>query len=70
VLEVNLTAQFVLAREPGRRMVAEGRRTIVFVASMLSFQGGVTVPSYAASKGGIAQLTKAWPTSGLRAAST
>jgi 2-deoxy-D-gluconate 3-dehydrogenase len=59
VLEVNLTAQFVLARELGRRMVAEGRGKIVFVASMLSFQGGVTVPSYAASKGGIAQLTKA-----------
>jgi 2-deoxy-D-gluconate 3-dehydrogenase len=59
VLEVNLTAPFVLARELGRRMVAEGRGKIVFVASMLSFQGGVTVPGYAASKGGIAQLTKA-----------
>jgi 2-deoxy-D-gluconate 3-dehydrogenase len=59
VLEVNLTAQFVLARELGRRMVAEGRGKIVFVASMLAFQGGLTVPSYAASKGGIAQLTKA-----------
>ena len=59
VLEVNLTAPFVLARELGRRMVAEGSGKIVFVASMLSFQGGVTVPGYAASKGGIAQLTKA-----------
>jgi 2-dehydro-3-deoxy-D-gluconate 5-dehydrogenase len=59
VLEVNLTAQFVLARELGRRMVARGSGKIVFVASMLSFQGGVTVPGYAASKGGIAQLTKA-----------
>jgi 2-deoxy-D-gluconate 3-dehydrogenase len=59
VLEVNLTAQFVLARELGRRMVAEGRGKIILVASMLSFQGGVTVPGYAASKGGIAQLTKA-----------
>ena len=59
VLEVNLTAQFVLARELGRRMVAERRGKIVFVASLLSFQGGVTVPGYAASKGGIAQLTKA-----------
>ena len=59
VLEVNLTAQFVLARELGRRMVAQGSGKIVFVASMLSFQGGVTVPGYAASKGGIAQLTKA-----------
>ena len=59
VLEVNLTAQFVLARELGRRMIAQGGGKIVFVASMLSFQGGVTVPGYAASKGGIAQLTKA-----------
>ena len=59
VLEVNLTAQFVLARELGRRMVAEGSGKIVFVASLLSFQGGVTVPGYAASKGGVAQLTKA-----------
>jgi 2-dehydro-3-deoxy-D-gluconate 5-dehydrogenase len=59
VLEVNLTSPFVLARELGRRMVAQGSGKIVFVASMLSFQGGVTVPSYAASKGGIAQLTKA-----------
>jgi 2-dehydro-3-deoxy-D-gluconate 5-dehydrogenase len=59
VLEVNLSAQFVLAREVGREMVERGSGKIVFVASMLSFQGGVTVPSYAASKGGIAQLTKA-----------
>jgi 2-deoxy-D-gluconate 3-dehydrogenase len=59
VLDVNLTAQFILARELGRRMVGEGSGKIVFVASMLSFQGGVTVPGYAASKGGIAQLTKA-----------
>jgi 2-deoxy-D-gluconate 3-dehydrogenase len=59
VLEVNLTTPFVLARELGRRMVARGSGKIIFVASMLSFQGGITVPSYAASKGGIAQLTKA-----------
>ena len=59
VLEVNLTAQFVLARELGRRMVAQGSGKIIFVASLLSFQGGVNVPGYAASKGGIAQLTKA-----------
>ena len=59
VLEVNLTAPFVLARELGRRMVERGSGKIVFVASLLSFQGGVTVPGYAASKGGIAQLTKA-----------
>jgi 2-deoxy-D-gluconate 3-dehydrogenase len=59
VVEVNLTAQFVLARELGRGMVERGRGKIVFLASMLSFQGGVSVPGYAASKGGIAQLTKA-----------
>jgi 2-deoxy-D-gluconate 3-dehydrogenase len=59
VLQVNLTAQFVLAREFGRRMVEQRRGKIVFVASLLAFQGGVTVPGYAASKGGVAQLTKA-----------
>jgi 2-deoxy-D-gluconate 3-dehydrogenase len=59
VLEVNLSAQFVLARELGRAMVERGSGKIVFVASMLSFQGGVNVPGYAASKGGVAQLTKA-----------
>jgi len=59
VLEVNLSAQFVLARELGRRMVEQGSGKIIFVASMLSFQGGLNVPGYAASKGGIAQLTKA-----------
>jgi 2-dehydro-3-deoxy-D-gluconate 5-dehydrogenase len=59
VLEVNLTSQFVLARELGRRMVEQRSGKIVFVASLLAFQGGVTVPGYAASKGGVAQLTKA-----------
>jgi 2-deoxy-D-gluconate 3-dehydrogenase len=59
VLEVNLTAQFVLSRELGQDMLARGRGKIVFVASLLSFQGGVTVPGYTASKSGIAGLTKA-----------
>jgi 2-deoxy-D-gluconate 3-dehydrogenase len=59
VIEVNLNAQFVLTREVGRDMLARGRGKVVFVASMLSFQGGINVPSYAASKGGVAQLTKA-----------
>jgi 2-deoxy-D-gluconate 3-dehydrogenase len=59
VLEVNLTAPFVLARELGRKMVERGSGKIVFTASLLSFQGGISVPGYAASKGGIAQLTKA-----------
>jgi 2-deoxy-D-gluconate 3-dehydrogenase len=59
VLEVNLRAPFVLAREVGRRMLEQGGGKIVFVASLLSFQGGITVPGYAASKGGVAQLVKA-----------
>jgi 2-dehydro-3-deoxy-D-gluconate 5-dehydrogenase len=59
VLEVNLTAQFVLTRELGRGMLDRGAGKIVFVASMLSFQGGVNVPGYTASKSGIAGLTKA-----------
>jgi 2-deoxy-D-gluconate 3-dehydrogenase len=59
VIDVNLTASFILAREIGKDMLARGRGKVVFVASLLSFQGGITVPGYAASKGGIAQLTKA-----------
>ena len=59
VLEINLTAQFVLSRELGREMLSRGYGKIVFVASLLTFQGGITVPSYAASKGGIGQLTMA-----------
>lgn len=59
VLEVNLNAQFILSREIGRGMVARGRGKIIFTASVLTFQGGITVPGYAASKGGIGQLTKA-----------
>jgi 2-deoxy-D-gluconate 3-dehydrogenase len=58
VIAVNLTTPFLLAREIGRGMVARGRGKIVMVASVLSFQGGILVPSYAASKGGIAQLTR------------
>lgn len=59
VLEVNLTAQFILSREIGKAMLSRGRGKIIFTASLLSFQGGITVPGYAASKGGIAQLTMA-----------
>ncbi|TNF18343.1 MAG: SDR family oxidoreductase [Rhodobacteraceae bacterium] len=59
VIEVNLSAQFLLSREIGRGMIARGSGKIIFTASLLSFQGGITVPGYAASKGGIAQLTKA-----------
>ena len=59
VIEVNLNAQFVLAREFGKEMVARGEGKIIFTASLLTFQGGITVPGYAASKGGVGQLTKA-----------
>ena len=58
-IEVNLNAQFVLARELGARMLERNRGKIIFVASVLAFQGGVNVPGYAASKGAVAQLTKA-----------
>jgi len=59
VIEVNLNAQFVLTREIGKEMVARGAGKIIFTASLLTFQGGITVPGYAASKGGIGQLTMA-----------
>jgi len=59
VMEVNLNSQFVISREFGRDMVKRGSGKIVFTASLLTFQGGITVPGYAASKGGIGQLTKA-----------
>jgi 2-deoxy-D-gluconate 3-dehydrogenase len=59
VIEVNLNAQFILAREFGKDMVARGKGKIIFTASLLSFQGGITVPGYAASKGGVGQLTMA-----------
>ena len=59
VVEVNLSAQFILAREFGKAMVSRGQGKIIFTASLLTFQGGITVPGYAASKGGIGQLTMA-----------
>jgi 2-deoxy-D-gluconate 3-dehydrogenase len=58
VMEVNLSAQFILSREIGKEMVARGSGKIVFTASMLTFQGGVNVISYAASKGAIGSLVK------------
>jgi 2-deoxy-D-gluconate 3-dehydrogenase len=69
VIEVNLNAQFVLSREFGKEMVARGEGKIVFTASVLTFQGGITVPGYAAAKGGIGQLTMAlaneWASKGV-----
>jgi len=60
VIEVNLSSQFILTRELGREMAARGSGKIIFIASLLSFQGGIFVPGYAASKGGIKQLTMAF----------
>ena len=59
VIEVNLTSLFRLARAAGRHFLAQGSGKVVNIASLLSFQGGITVPGYAAAKGGVAQLTKA-----------
>ena len=59
VIEVNLNAQFVLAREVGKVMLQRGKGKIIFTASLLTFQGGITVPGYAASKGAIGSLVKA-----------
>ncbi|WP_352416458.1 SDR family oxidoreductase [Oscillibacter ruminantium] len=59
VLNVNLSTVFVLCQLAGRKMLAQGGGKIINMASMLSFFGGFTVPAYAASKGGVAQLTKA-----------
>ena len=60
VIEVNQTAQFILTREIGKDMVARGKGKIVFTASLLTYQGGITVPGYAASKGAIGQMTMAF----------
>ncbi|MET7352115.1 SDR family oxidoreductase [Streptomyces mirabilis] len=59
VLQVNLSAQFALSRAVGGSMVARGQGKVIFTASLLSFQGGITVPGYTAAKHGIAGLTKA-----------
>lgn len=60
VIEVNQNAQFILTREIGKDMVNRGAGKIVFTASLLTFQGGITVPGYAASKGAIGQMTMAF----------
>ena len=70
VLDVNLRAVFQLAQRFGRPMLERGDGAIVNLASLLSFQGGLNVAAYAASKGGVAQLTKAlaneWAQHGVR----
>jgi len=59
IIEVNLNAQFILSRELGQMMIANGQGKIIFTASLLTFQGGITVPGYTSSKHAIAGLTKA-----------
>jgi 2-dehydro-3-deoxy-D-gluconate 5-dehydrogenase len=59
VLDVNLSSVFRLCRAAGRHMLQRGSGKIVNIASLLSWQGGIRVPAYAAAKGGVAQLTKA-----------
>jgi len=59
VLSVNLDAPFILAREIGRSMLERGSGKIIFTASLLTFQGGINVPGYAASKGAVGSLVKA-----------
>ena len=69
VLAINLDAPFVLARELGKKMLDRGHGKIIFTCSLLSFQGGINVPGYAASKGALASLVKAlaneWASKGV-----
>ncbi|WP_299625038.1 SDR family NAD(P)-dependent oxidoreductase [uncultured Tenacibaculum sp.] len=60
VIEINQSAQFILTREFGKEMVKREEGKIIFTASLLTFQGGITVPGYAASKGAVGQLTMAF----------
>lgn len=69
VIEVDLSSQFVLTQAVGRGMLARGRGKVIFTASLLSFQGGINVPGYAAAKSGVAGLVKAlsneWAATGV-----
>jgi 2-deoxy-D-gluconate 3-dehydrogenase len=59
VIDINLNAQFIISREFAKDMIQKGYGKIIFTASLLTFQGGINVPGYAASKGAIGSLTKA-----------
>ena len=69
VIQVNLSSLFRLSQLAGRHMIGRARGKILNIASLLSFQGGITVPAYAAAKGGVAQLTRAlaneWAAKGI-----
>ncbi|MCD8540832.1 MAG: SDR family NAD(P)-dependent oxidoreductase [Leadbetterella sp.] len=60
VININLNAQFLITREIGKEMVKRGSGKIIFTASLLTFQGGINVPGYAASKGAVGSLVKAF----------
>ncbi|GAA0554321.1 SDR family oxidoreductase [Chitinophaga japonensis] len=60
VINTNLNAQFILTREIGKGMLARGSGKVIFTASLLTFQGGINVPGYAASKGAVGSLVKAF----------
>ena len=62
IIDINLNAQFIITRELGKRMLENKYGKIVFTCSLLSFQGGINVPGYAASKGAVASLLKAFAT--------
>jgi len=69
VLSVNLTAAFIYSQQVARGMIAKKRGKIIHVSSIMSQFGGITIPAYAASKGGLSQLTKAlsndWAAKGI-----
>jgi 2-dehydro-3-deoxy-D-gluconate 5-dehydrogenase len=69
VMAINLDAQFIITREIGKKMIENGSGKIIFTASLLTFQGGINVPGYAASKGAIGSLVKAfaneWASKGI-----
>ncbi len=69
VLAINLDAPFIIAREVGRTMIERGSGKIIFTCSLMSFQGGITIPGYAASKGALGSLVKSlaneWASKGV-----
>lgn len=70
VLSISLDAPFLLAREFGKEMIGRGEGKIVFACSLLSCQGGINVPGYAANKGALASLVKALANEWRRKVST
>jgi 2-deoxy-D-gluconate 3-dehydrogenase len=69
IIEINLSSQFMLTQVVAKNMIQKGAGKIIFTASLLSFQGGINVPGYTASKSAIAGLTKAlsneWASKGI-----